>query len=842
MAPRNTQPCSFTSQVYEKAGVDDPGHFADSQIRQPTIDEARSTGDEADYMNNPEDFEKHDSANIHTLSLKPLEKLGWLPLLSFCLGPFISFIIVGFLVFLWTRSSAKIWLTIVTAGWTSRSITLCALIIRIVVDLMTGFSASMLAAQILERGSVYLGGLANISLMRATTPSLSSLILSFRQVGSKTESLSPISLMLLLAILMFTLQFSSTILLSDLQPGSLIGLPDTTHYSYDLDWGWETNSVIARVGGQGIYNSSLGPYSLSSGPGIAFLPSVWTRRPESFPIFAEHREPLPAKPNVDDTGYNFRSFLPFSDTEQRRRISSFRGPSFVLDSRVSCQKPIISALNTSHADTLWYEPNAWYTITGNVSNSTEIDDLWFPRDVSKEIPFTCQHRVLSQWYPSLDESTTAQRNIGFEICPIQSNYHYVKLPNELDPGTVVVQKTEAAGSLRSQLYNYTVTDQAPSRGPAFLVIASNWTLSQPEYEPFTKLRVKMDNSSNHNSPFTEDVLFSLCYTSWESAASYIEMDTPSPLKEEASIEYRTDKHTYDFVDVSSILAHYGLGPSSSSTATLSLSKPKYNSSLAYPFQQFCLEKMVTNPDFNPLLQGWGVILDKNRADNISSNDYYQGLSADLIVPGDYSKFFEAPLFRTWAPVLGNETIGLYNARNLPSELVPDITKLPDPIIQKFFIDAMNVTGNSPASSLSGLLTLLSSMAYYELIPLFRKNGTADVTLFEVVTYPQSWRGLTAVVSLLAAHLLVCAVILYTFLTRTRLTRLGSSWSSVAQIYSAGTQTLVRDGTLASDDEVQEHLAEKGRARRLVRVSLVADGENDRCEPVFVQGGDDKACS
>ncbi|KAI0886170.1 uncharacterized protein GGS22DRAFT_125201 [Annulohypoxylon maeteangense] len=839
MEARTTRSFSYPDQFHEKSIINDPDNSTNPQVRDSTADETHSTEDEADYMNNPERPEKYENSNIHTFPLKPIEKLGWIPLMSFCLGPFISFLAVGFLVFLWIHSSAKLWLIIVTAHWTSRSITLCALIIRIVVDLTTGFCASMLAAQILERGSVYLGGLANISIMRAATPSLSSLILSFRQVGSKSKVLSPLILTFFLAILMFALQFSSTILLSDLQVSSVIGLQDTSDYSYDLDWGWNKDSVLARVGGQDIYNSSLGSSTLSSGPGIAYIPSVWTRRPESFPIFAEYREPIPAKPNVDDTGYSFKSFLPFSDSEQRRSIASFRGPSFVLDSRVSCQKPIISALNTTHADTLWYEGNAWYTIAGTVSNSTDVDGLWFPEDVSREIPFACQHRMMSQYYPAPDQNETDDRNIGFEICPIQSNNHYIKLPNELDPETVIVQKTEAAGSLRSQLYNYTVSDQNPSRGPAFLVIASNWTLSQREYETFTKVQVKMDNSSNHNSPIVEDVLFSLCYTSWESAATYTEMNTRSQLKEDATIEYRTDLHNYDFVDISSILYHYGLGSSTPSTSTLSLSKPKFDNSLTYPFQQFCLEKMLTNADFNTLLHGWGAILEKNKANNISTGDYYTGLSADASAPGDYSKLLKAPLFRTWAPILGNETIGFYNARTLPNEMIPE--RLPDPILQKFFIDAMKLTDNSLASSLSGLLTLLSSLAYYELIPLFRKNGTADVTRFETVTYPQSWRGLTAVVSLLAAHLLVCTVILYTFLTRTQLTRLGSSWSSIAQIYSAGTETIMRDGTLASDGEVEKHLSEKGRARRLVRVSLVADGDSERCEPVFIQGDDDKSC-
>ncbi|KAI1092118.1 hypothetical protein F5B19DRAFT_232902 [Rostrohypoxylon terebratum] len=311
------------------------------------------------------------------------------------------------------------------------------------------------------------------------------------------------------------------------------------------------------------------------------------------------------------------------------------------------------------------------------------------------------------------------------------------------------------------------------------------------------------------------------------------MSTSSPLKEGASIEYRTDRYTDDFIDLDSLIYLYSLGPSASLRALLN--KPRYNSSLSYPFQQFGAEKMVTNTDFDPLLHGWGVILDKNKAKNMTRDDYERGLNADLTELAAYSEF-EAPVFRTWAPFLGNKTIGFYKARNLPHELVPNDTRLPDPVLQKFFIESMDFT-NSPASSLSGLLTVLSAIAYYELSPLFRKSGTGVVTEFEVVTYPQSWSGLTTVVALLTAHFLVCMVILRTYLTKTRLTRLGSSWSSVAQMHSAGTKALVQDGTLASDDEVKKYLSEKGRAQRLVRLSLVGDGDNQRCEPIFVQGED-----
>ncbi|KAI1417388.1 hypothetical protein F5Y13DRAFT_152690 [Hypoxylon sp. FL1857] len=314
------------------------------------------------------------------------------------------------------------------------------------------------------------------------------------------------------------------------------------------------------------------------------------------------------------------------------------------------------------------------------------------------------------------------------------------------------------------------------------------------------------------------------------------MSTQSKLKEEPTIEYRTDIHTYDFIDLGSVLAHYGLGPSSPSRAILNLTKPKYNSSLAYPLQQFCPDKMLTGPNFSPHLYGGGFIVDEEKENVTARKDFGSWVFEDRSWK-DVAQQALKQTFRAWGPITGNNTIGLYKGRSLPNELVPDDAGLPDMVLQKFFIDAMKASGNSPASSLSALLTLMSSVAYYELLPVFTEKGTAQVVTFEEVSYPQSWHGLVAVISLLGAHLLTCAVIIYIFLTRTRFTRLGNSWASVAQIYGAGTEDIMRNNTLVSDAEVEKLLLEKGQARQTVKVSLVANEFGSRCEPILIQRED-----
>ncbi|KAI1396888.1 hypothetical protein F4819DRAFT_503985 [Hypoxylon fuscum] len=163
----------------------------------------------------------------------------------------------------------------------------------------------------------------------------------------------------------------------------------------------------------------------------------------------------------------------------------------------------------------------------------------------------------------------------------------------------------------------------------------------------------------------------------------------------------------------------------------------------------------------------------------------------------------------------------------------DYNIIPDRVTAKFFTEAMRISDNSPASSLSALLTLLSSLAYYDQLPFLQKSGTADVISFVTTSYPQSWRGLATVIALLVAHSLICVVVLALFVTQTELTRLGNVWSCVSQVYGTETRDLIWDGTLSSDTKIQTLLDERDMAQRLVRISMM-DYQERRCGPTSVR--------
>lgn len=305
-------------------------------------------------------------------------------------------------------------------------------------------------------------------------------------------------------------------------------MANLTLYNYDLDFRWKLTNEVAESSGWGIFNASNYMNSY-------FLRPSWNIRPSSFPIFGEYRQPLAAKNGVDDTGYVYQAFLPFLDSEQRRKISNFKGPAFVVDSRVSCQKPNVSDLRiTVDNDTQRIElKSSWYhgTINGTVSNLTAIDDLWFPRDpdlepnIKTNISFSCQQiiakSVIVNWM-----------NSSYHICQIQGESRplfHVKQNENLE----VYIGSETAGSLRSGLFNFSIRDPTPSHSPAYLIISSNWTMPNYDYEAFKRVTVPVSFPAGVEKastlpylPSSIDIQLSLCYTSWGSSNTHVELNTP----------------------------------------------------------------------------------------------------------------------------------------------------------------------------------------------------------------------------------------------------------------------------------------------------------------------------
>ncbi|KAI1424330.1 hypothetical protein F5Y12DRAFT_785467 [Xylaria sp. FL1777] len=725
------------------------------------------------------------------------DKLGWINIVIFSLVPIILLGVLGFLAFLWVPTKQPAWLSIAITTWLTRLVTISALIIRIGVGLLTGSCASMLASILLETSYVRLRGIASLSIFRSLAPSPWDVMFSLKDMGNRTRQPVLILLVLILVISSALLQFSSTVLLVDFKPGQLPATATVMSYKYDLDWGWNNTDEVTDG------ENTLKVYERTKNISTQLFRSPWNIRPQVSPIFGEYREPIQSKSGVDDTGYLYRAFLPFQEAELRSNLASFQGPAFVVDSRVSCQKPVLSDLKLDATTPLG---SAQYlgSLTGNLTNSTAVDDLWFPHpsdlyvsdqgpdpytstNKNNSIPFKCQH--MFEWGVSNGSLINATGfPWTFEICQLQTLNTTLWLNNTEDEDTPISFATSGAGSLLSSFFNSPKNGLFPAYSPAYLIIGDNSTMTDLDHSAFAYVDVPIVpgfKPTNYAS-----LAMTVCYTSWSSNNLDVELSTSSHLKEPV-IDYGSEG-TYV---LDSMLAQYGIG-GAPDIGAMAMAKPVLNSSVKVPLQQPSIINML------------GSIATPNNGLDLSHFvTNILSLMFGFLIGGD-------PL------VAPKPFEGGYTA------LLQDIASTPifDSVIAHFFNQAMNATGNSAASSLSALLTLLSSSMYYDQLPAFSRSGTADTVMLTQASYPQAWHGFIAVATLLVIHIVVCFVILGLFLTQTKLTRLGNVWSSIAHVLGPETEDLIKGASLKSDKEMDRLLADQGGNQKYMRLCLVNDDE------------------
>lgn len=284
--------------------------------------------------------------------------------------------LVGFLAFIWFGSIENgTWHTIMAKDWATRSISISALVLRTAVDIQASIGAAMLASLALETSVVRLSDTALISVMRAGNSNPRDLLLPvFISLGLKPQKEAVVLGVAAILLTMTTglLQFTSTVLLSDLRLDPLPGLASQSPLAYDF-----------------LYDCGEGPtcaYNVQYP--VADRRTTWERNPAAYSTFAEyHGQMLPPSENVDDTGTLLRAFLPFADAQSREGIRSYTGKALVLDSRVSCQKPVLSNL------TITFQPEGipLASLNGTVGPSTaDIPGLWAP---VPSFPFACPMTV-----------------------------------------------------------------------------------------------------------------------------------------------------------------------------------------------------------------------------------------------------------------------------------------------------------------------------------------------------------------------------------------------------------------------------------------------------------------
>jgi hypothetical protein len=148
---------------------------------------------------------------------------------------------------------------------------------------------------------------------------------------------------------------------------------------------------------------------------------------------------------------------------------------------------------------------------------------------------------------------------------------------------------------------------------------------------------------------------------------------------------------------------------------------------------------------------------------------------------------------------------------------------PDFTIASIFTTSLEITNGSAATALSTILTIMSSMAYYDQFPNFAETAHNVTTVyFEIFIFPQSFSGFTAVLVITIMHCSWVLLITAIFITSTRLTLLGEHWQSVSQIVSPATESFLAKGSCATDKEVRAHLGAEHRERETAMVQPFGD--------------------
>lgn len=206
-------------------------------------------------------------------------------------------------------AASTLWRRLALAGWVLQTITILSAVMRVTLGLHTVLATSIAAAIMFEGEDTPWFDLCKLSLLRVANNGPWTLL--WMRIWNP-QAVTSTMLLAILFISSMVLQFSSTILVSDLQHPSIAMDPQTVNTSV-LDFnGLYTNMAASKP---------------------------WSKPPAFFPTFAETGPvdqvlSTPQFPLVD-TGTRRRGLLPFP-SERRQKLRSYTGPAVVLESRVGC--------------------------------------------------------------------------------------------------------------------------------------------------------------------------------------------------------------------------------------------------------------------------------------------------------------------------------------------------------------------------------------------------------------------------------------------------------------------------------------------------------------------------
>lgn len=491
--------------------------------------------------------------------------------------------------------------------------------------------------------------------------------------------------------------------------------------------------------------------------------TVWNKKPPFYPAFAEYHEfPTDVKEDRSDTGLTLRAFLPLSDQETRSSLRTFSGLASVLDSRVQCLRPQLTQ-EKGH-----YTTGA-LALTGLISAAG-----------SQSTNFSC---VLPNLIPATDNNIPDEWRIAItylstfsnaSFAPVQSEFRPFGSPGQYGMQFVVVNMTagsveewaRALGVDGGEFGTFGGTGAAP-------ILYSN----RQEW---------LDLLFTKNASLIMSV--SLCYASYDTADLAIHVSSDSNRTEPVP-RYDPLKRKYDYSSIRSQLGQLPSGQQMQSPddrGVLSISKRK----------------------------SW----QPGAGDDANSSWLLDAVALTLV--GDPVDTY---YLQTASSTASNITAYLYEANSdyLASVWAGEPRISTDPsmtaLTQEILKDQRGI-----ASAIQSLLTVFTSMSYYDQLQQFNNAQEITTTSFIIVSKPASVRGIIAVTIVASVHLLLIAYIIYQFLSSSSVSTIGNAWQTIAQVVQGDAKELIDCARLATDGGVEGMVKERRWKRRLVGLKVSAD--------------------
>ena len=604
-----------------------------------------------------------------------------------------------------------------------------------------------------------------------------------------------ISAIALLCLTTLGLQFTSTILLSDLDIGSLPGITYTSVIPYDFEYYAHPSSFEG---------SELGGWSYWYNVTYPVIPrtSTWQRNPPSYPIFAEYAKPADKVNGVDDTGVLLRAFLPFADADSRENIRNYSGKAFVLDSRVSCQRPLLTDLSITSAVVSTYDS---ISLTGTFTPSTDSDRLWIP---AEPMPFNCTYLIGNKLQSICNiqapfDAITGLPGITHRAGGLISEFANITDPETLRARARYNESTNISWGTPYLLVNVSSSyaDMHALYGTYGLAFSQKFwgfvSYGSPKNKDAFQYVMQDDKSLRlvDNGIYTDvlskeapaNLSISLCYTAFDTAKLRVELESASNRTEPIG-HWEPGRKFYTVPDVNQQMGSEQ-SQTRASRGILQMSQryswvPEPEDARPYSISPF-VQQFSNLPYVIP--------------------DAFPGPSPDLL----------ANMSVVWSTDSTNSDIVEMNVQALETVGLLGICSIDTTLMHLW--NGFTDNSGSLARSLSSMITVLSSMAYYDQMPQFQASDNVTQVFFTEAVYPRWRSGFWVIVTLLSVHVALVLATTTGFILFSHNTLLGNSWHSVAQLRSPEIRVLLMTQSMTTDREIRDHLRAAGMQE--VRVAI-----------------------